>query len=168
MMMPEATAHEDFEGHIIFKIGCDAFLAPESKIIDVSAMMNAIRKRLVIDLDGTLTIDDPAREYANKEPNPIVVAKLREYKAAGFEIVIHSARNMRTYGNSLGKINANTLPAMVDWLHRHEIPYDEIYVGKPWCGTDGFYVDDRAIRPDEFATMSLEEVLALLDEPRVT
>lgn len=119
-------------------------------------------KRLVIDLDGTLTHDDPTRVYAEKEPNKAVVERLIEYKAAGFEIVVYSARNMRTYQNSVGKINANTLPVIIEWLQRHGVPYDEIHVGKPWCGTQGFYVDDRAIRPAEFIHMTPEEVHALL------
>lgn len=69
---------------------------------------------------------------------------------------------MRTYDGNIGKINANTLPVIVDWLSRHSVPYDEIHVGKPWCGDDGFYVDDKAVRPSEFARMSLEEIRAVL------
>ena len=72
----------------------------------------------------------------------------------GFEIVICSSRNMRTYEGQIGKINAHTLPVILDWLARHEIPSDEIHVGKPWCGTEGFYVDDKAIRPSEFLALS--------------
>ncbi len=45
---------------------------------------------------------------------------------------------MRTYEGNVGKINVNTLPIIIDWLERHNVPYDEIYVGKPWCGHDGF------------------------------
>jgi capsule biosynthesis phosphatase len=92
-----------------------------------------------------------------------MVEKLRAYRADGFEIVICSSRNMRTYEGQIGKINANTLPVILDWLARHDIPYDEIHVGKPWCGTEGFYVDDKAIRPSEFLTLSHEEIHALLD-----
>ena len=119
-------------------------------------------KRLVFDLDGTLTHDDASASYAERAPNAAVVARLREYKAQGFEIVICSARNMRTFQGQVGKINANTLPVILDWLARHEIPYDEIHVGKPWCGTDGFYVDDKAIRPSEFLALSHAEIQALL------
>ncbi len=119
-------------------------------------------KRLVVDLDDTLTVHGSAASYAEKEPNLALVEKLREYKAAGFEIIVQTARNMRTYQNSIGKINANTLPVIVDWLRRHDIPYDEIYVGKPWCGTEGFYVDDRAIRPSEFLSLSLDQIRALV------
>jgi capsule biosynthesis phosphatase len=119
-------------------------------------------KRLVVDLDDTLTVSDSSRSYADKEPNLPLVAKLREYKADGFEIIIQTARNMRTYEGSIGKINANTLPVIIAWLQQHDVPYDEIFVGKPWCGLDGFYVDDRAIRPSEFVSLSREQINALI------
>ena len=123
-------------------------------------------KRLIFDLDGTLAIDDPAKAYADREPNLPVIEKLRAYKAEGFEIVICSARNMRTYAGQIGKINANTLPGIIDWLKAHDIPFDEVFVGKPWCGTDGFYVDDRAVRPSEFVALSFDELTAVLGGER--
>lgn len=119
-------------------------------------------KRLIIDLDGTLTINDSNVEYAERTPNHEVIAKLRSYREAGFEIVIHTSRNMRTYGGVVGRINVHTLPGIIEWLDRHDVPYDEIVVGKPWCGTEGFYVDDRSIRPSEFARLSHAEILRLL------
>ena len=119
-------------------------------------------KRLVIDLDGTLTLDEPGVAYESKQPNHAVVAKLREYHRAGFAIVIATARNMRTHANNIGRINALTLPVVLEWLQRHNIPYDEVHVGKPWCGTEGFYVDDKAIRPSEFVALGYDGVQALL------
>lgn len=115
-------------------------------------------KRLVLDLDGTITVDDHERDYAKKMPNAAVIAKVREYKALGFEIIIQTARNMNSYNNSVGKISAHTLPVIIDWLKQHDVPFDEIHVGKPWCGFDGFYVDDRAIRPDEFVELSADQI----------
>ncbi|MUG09772.1 HAD-IIIC family phosphatase [Commensalibacter melissae] len=120
-------------------------------------------KRLVFDLDDTLTINKSGISYADKLPNLSVIQKLREYKKQGFEIIIQTARNMYTYNGSIGKINANTLPVIIEWLKKHEIPYDEIYVGKPWCGKEGFYIDDRAIRPSEFISMSFEEITKLIE-----
>lgn len=70
---------------------------------------------------------------------------------------------MRTHENNVGKITAHTVPIIIEWLQKHDIPYDEIFVGKPWCGHEGFYVDDRAIRPDEFVRLSKPEIDALLD-----
>ena len=125
-------------------------------------------KRLVIDLDDTLTVSDISKHYADVEVRPDVAAKLVEYKESGFEIVICTARNMRTYEGNIGKITVHTLPIITEWLERHGIPFDEIWLGKPWCGTDGFYVDDKALRPDEFVNLDYEEVRRLLnmrDEP---
>jgi len=118
-------------------------------------------KRIVMDLDETIcsTVNG---DYANSIPKPDVIERMREFKAQGFEIVISTSRNMRTYAGNVGKINANTLPIIVGWLEKHKVPYDEIYTGKPWCGTDGFYVDDRALRPDEFVQLSVEDIRALV------
>jgi capsule biosynthesis phosphatase len=119
-------------------------------------------KRLVFDLDGTLTHDDASVDYAERRPNVAVVEKLRSYHAQGFAIVICSARNMRTFEGQIGKINANTMPVILEWLARHQVPYDEIHVGKPWCGDEGFYVDDKAVRPSEFLALDHEQIRALL------
>lgn len=122
-------------------------------------------KRIICDLDNTLchTVNG---DYENSIPHTEIIQKLHEYKNDGFEIVINTSRNMRTYHGKIGKIMANTLPVILDWLKRHNVPYDEIIVGKPWCGTEGFYVDDRAVRPDEFASMSYEEICQLLGQAR--
>jgi capsule biosynthesis phosphatase len=118
-------------------------------------------KRLIIDLDDTITLS--ARDgYENALPNLALVARLRAYRADGFEIVISTSRNVRPYDGNIGKINAYTLPVIVAWLERHAVPFDEIHVGKPWCGLEGFYVDDKAVRPSEFLRHSLHDIHALL------
>ena len=119
-------------------------------------------KRLVFDLDGVIALDDPERPYAEREPNLAIIEKMRAYKAEGFEIAVATARNMRTYSGQIGRINAVTLPIVIDWLRKHDVPFDEVHVGKPWCGTEGFYVDARAVRPSEFLKLSLAEIHALI------
>lgn len=113
-----------------------------------------------MDVDGTISFCRDG-DYAHASPNEDVIQRLREYKRSGFEIVLYTSRNMRTFDGSIGKITAHTVPILIDWLHQHNVPFDEIVVGKPWCGTEGFYVDDKAIRPDEFVNLSLEEISAL-------
>ena len=119
-------------------------------------------KKIVVDLDGTLTHDDPHVGYPNKQPRLDVVSRLKEFSEMGYIICVCTARNMRTYSGNIGKITANTVPEVIDWLKRHDIPFDELVMGKPWCGTEGFYVDDRAIRPDEFVNMTRDEISQLL------
>lgn len=120
-------------------------------------------KVLVMDVDGTLC---PAKRedehYPDLEPFPAMVEQLRRYREQGYYIALQTSRQMRTYNGNVGRINANTLPELVAWLDKHDIPYDEIHVGKPWAGREGFYVDDRAVRPDEFLNLSPDEIAALL------
>lgn len=118
-------------------------------------------KRIIMDLDDTICQTENG-DYINSKPVPEVIEKMHEYRNLGFEIAINTSRNMRTYQGNTGKITANTLPIILKWLAQHNVPYDEIYVGKPWCGMEGFYVDDRSIRPDEFVKLSFEEIKNLM------
>ena len=121
-------------------------------------------KRLVFDLDGTLTHDEENIPYQSKRPRLDMIKRIKEYKKAGFTIIVSTARNMNSFKNSVGLINAITLPIVIEWLNSHQIPFDEIHVGKPWCGNEGFYVDDKAIRPEEFIKLRYEEILQLLNK----
>ena len=114
-------------------------------------------QRLIIDLDGTIAEISDA-PYSERVPMLDVIARMRAYKEDGFTIVIHTARNMRTHKGVLGLINVHTVPTILEWLRRHDVPYDELVVGKPWCDEDGFYVDDKAVRPDEFARLTRAEL----------
>ena len=137
----------------------------ENKNLRKNHIMQKIKK-LIVDLDGTLTQADTA-DYKNVKPYSEVIEKLREYKKNGFEIIISTARNMRTYEGNVGKINIHTLPTIIEWLDKYNVPYDEIIVGKPWCGHDGFYIDDRAIRPSEFTNLSLDEINRLIEKEKI-
>jgi capsule biosynthesis phosphatase len=118
---------------------------------------------IVMDIDGTLCVKK-AKDcaYGDVEPVPEVVATLRDYRANGFYVILATSRNMNTYSGNIGLINANTLKTLMGWLDRHDIPYDEIHVGKPWGGKGGFYVDDKAIRPSDFTKLSYEQILDLV------
>ncbi len=122
-------------------------------------------KKLIVDLDDTLSITVDG-DYVNSKPVLSMIRNLLKYKELGFEIVINSSRNMRTYGNNIGKINVHTLPNIVEWLNKYEVPYDEVYIGKPWCGFDGFYIDDKSIRPSEFLSLSYDEIQSLLKKEK--
>ena len=124
------------------------------------------RPALVVDLDGTLTIEGSAKRYEDVLPRGDIVAQIRKYAGDGFRIAIITSRNMRTFQNSMGRINAETLPVIVEWLKRNAVPFDEIHVGKPWCGAGGFYIDDRAIRPSEFRSLERGAIAEILERER--
>ncbi|MEI6796310.1 MAG: HAD hydrolase family protein [Methanomassiliicoccales archaeon] len=126
---------------------------------------NERKGKIVIDLDGTLC-EGSQNNYKDAIPNSEIIAKVREYKKRGFEIAIYTSRQMRTHDNNIGRICATTLPIIVEWLENNDVPYDEIVVGKPWCGNMGFYVDDRTIRPSEFEKLEYEEIVDLLEKKR--
>ncbi len=125
------------------------------------------RGTLIVDLDGTICpIKKSNEKYENLKPYENIIEKLKEYKKDGFKIMIFTARNMRSYENNLGLINIHTSRMTMDWLEKWEIPYDEIIFAKPWPGKEGYYIDDRAIRPDEFLKYSKEELDEMLDKSR--
>ena len=100
--------------------------------------------RIAIDLDGTICpIKRPDQFYADLEPLPGAVERVRELRAAGHYIIILTARNMATCQSNLGKVMKNVGKITLDWLDRYGIEYDEIYFGKPNAEV---YIDDRAIR----------------------
>jgi capsule biosynthesis phosphatase len=120
-------------------------------------------KRVVFDIDGVVCKKGSERDYADREPHREVVKRLREYEQAGYYMILYTARNMNTHEGRIGRINADTAKTLLDWLDRYDIPHDEIYYGKPWCGNNGFYVDDKAIRPTELLNNSPEAIQALLE-----
>lgn len=130
--------------------------------------MIAKTKVLVVDLDGTLCpIKGSTQSYADLVPEPRLVVRLRKLADEGWRIVIHSARGMRTHDGNQGEINAFVLPTLMHWLERHQVPFHEVHVGKPWPGDNGFYIDDRAVRPREFLENEMAELEALCRRDRL-
>lgn len=122
----------------------------------------------ILDVDGTLCpIRDSGQRYEDLVPIPDMVNRVRFYHERGARIILHTSRNMRTYGGDLELINANTAPVMLSWLKKWDIPYDEIIFGKPWPGTNGFYVDDRSVRPAEFLKNDPDELASLCSASRL-
>lgn len=100
--------------------------------------------RICIDLDGVIA--DFKREgqtYADVEPIPGAIEKLTSLKESGHYIIIQTARHMKTCGANVGLVTARVGKITLDWLEKHQIPYDEIYFGKPWAQV---YIDDNAYR----------------------
>lgn len=122
---------------------------------------------LIFDIDGTLCpIKNKEERYEDLVPYPKMLEQVKAYHNEGAYIILHTSRNMNSYQGNLGRINVTTAKVLLDWLEKWEVPYDEIIYGKPWPGKTGFYVDDRAIRPNEFLAHSAEELIALCEHSR--
>lgn len=98
--------------------------------------------RLIFDLDGTICENKKnGQHYKDVEPLPGAVESLQKLKNDGHYIIIQTARHMVTYGANEGKILAN-LEYLYEWLKKWNIPYDELYIGKPH---GELFIDDKAI-----------------------
>jgi capsule biosynthesis phosphatase len=96
-----------------------------------------------VDLDGTLCeLKGPNETYADVLPKPGAVKATHRLKATGHEVIIYTARNMRTYKGNVGKVQANMGKMTLDWLAQHGFHFDEIIFGKP---QGDVYIDDLAI-----------------------
>lgn len=122
------------------------------------------RPAIVFDVDGTICPHKQKDQtYDQLVPFHDVVTKMWELRDIGFDIILDTARNMQTYDGNIGRINAYTLPELVAWLKMWDIPYDEIHIGKAWPKM-GYVIDDRAIRPTEFLSMSHLQIMNMLSD----
>lgn len=111
--------------------------------------------RIVVDLDGTVCeIRKPDQKYEDVEPKMEAVKALQELKSKGHTIILYTARHMKTCDANVGKVMARIGNLTIAWLHKHNVPFDEIYFGKPW---GDLYIDDQALRPDWKKILKLVE-----------
>jgi len=101
------------------------------------------KKRICFDLDNTL-VSYPKinNDYTSVEPIQKNIELLKYLKRFNNTIIIYTARRMKTHSGNIGKINADIVKITFDTLEKFNIPYDEIYFGKPYAD---FYIDDLAI-----------------------
>jgi len=107
------------------------------------------KNRLIIDLDNTITDDDKSLDYQKKPLNNQVRQSILE-SSEEFDITIFTARNMKSLEGDLNRIHQITKPIAIKWLEENEVRYDDIIFGKPYCGEEGHYVDDKNISIEEF------------------
>jgi len=96
----------------------------------------------VFDIDNTICEPKIAgKTYADVQPYPEALETLRWLKEDGHTIVLYTGRHMKTCENNTGKVLARQGKVLLDWLDRHEIPYDELWWNKPHAD---LIIDDAA------------------------
>ena len=135
--------------------------------IDLSSNFNQMR--LCFDLDNTLvTFPKITGDYNSVEAIKKNIEYLRYLKSFGHTIIIYTARRMKTHNGNTGKLMADIGKITFDTLERFNIPYDEIFFGKPQADVYiddlglncfdnlekelGFYID--SVKPREFNTLN--------------
>jgi len=108
-------------------------------------------KVLCVDVDDTICATKE-RDYLNSVPIMPMVEKLREARSKGYTIVLHTARGQ---GRSEGKwktVEDEVRKEVESFCIKFDVPWDVIVLGKPWAM---WYIDDKAIRPEEFLNIQL-------------
>ncbi|XWV26180.1 hypothetical protein QJ857_gp0898 [Tupanvirus soda lake] len=108
--------------------------------------INVIKpQRYCFDLDNTLvTYPKINGDYTTVEPIQTTIDLLKYLKKIGHTVIIYTARRMNTHKGNTGKVIADIGKITLETLEKFNIPYDEIYFGKPFAD---FYIDDSAVSP---------------------
>lgn len=110
-------------------------------------------KSIVFDLDDTISFtnhqyEDIERKYGEALPNTEIINRMHILKEKGYHITILTARRMLTHNGDINKIIEEVGELTETWLKNHNVPYDNLVWGKPYC-TD-YYVDDKAMNLEDF------------------
>jgi capsule biosynthesis phosphatase len=101
--------------------------------------------RICFDLDNTLvSYPKTPGDYSSVEPINKNINFLKLLKELGHTIIIYTARRMKTHNGNVGAVTSDIGRVTFDTLDKLDIPYDEIYFGKPYAH---FYIDDLAVNP---------------------
>jgi capsule biosynthesis phosphatase len=113
--------------------------------------------RICFDFDNTL-VSYPTipGDYYSVEPIQRNINFLKLLKSLGHTIIIYTARRMKTHGGNVGRVVADISRVTLDTLDKFDIPYDEIYFGKPYAN---FYIDDLAVNP----SISMNQAIGVYD-----
>ena len=109
-------------------------------------------KRIICDVDDTISTHIN-RDYENAIPHTDIIEKLNSLYDSGYEIVYMTARGQLSFKGDIEKIEKYRKPVLEKWLKKHNVKYTDLVFTKP-LGI--YYVDDKALRPDEFMNMEYE------------
>lgn len=110
--------------------------------------------RIVFDIDGTICeslspeMAAEGKWYADVKPLPGAVDEMKRLKQEGHYIILQTARHMKTCNANEGKVLVMGAKLLFDWLEKWEIPYDEVYFGKPHAD---LFIDDKGRRHNNWA-----------------
>jgi len=117
----------------------------------------ALPLRICFDLDNTLVTHPTIHgDYTSVLPIQRNIDYLKLLHRLGHTIIIYTARRFRTHHGNVGAIVADIGKVTFDTLDKFDIPYDEIFFGKPYAQ---YYIDDLAVN----ANSSLDKSLGIYD-----
>tara|TARA_Y100001968_G_C19438020_1_gene760928 strand:- start:432 stop:2339 length:1908 start_codon:yes stop_codon:yes gene_type:complete len=128
-----------------FKIKSGICLGTKEDIINNLDRIEFKKLRLCFDLDNTiLKYRLPGETYGDCKPIKEAVNLVTKLHQMGHTIIIHTARGMATASQNNGSALCRVGKDTFDVLEKLNIPFDEIYFGKP---SADIYIDDKAHNP---------------------
>jgi capsule biosynthesis phosphatase len=101
------------------------------------------KKRFCFSLDNTL-FTEPLIKHNYLTVKPIIknIEYLKFLKNLGNYIIIYTSRGMDIHNGNIGLAMKDISKITYETLEKYEIPYDEIYFGKPYAD---FYIDNNSV-----------------------
>lgn len=112
-------------------------------------------RTIVVDVDNTIATH-VNRDFEGATPNRPLITRLNALYDAGWTIIYHTARGTVSCNGDAALIEKLRGPVLRAWLEKHDVRYHQLIFGKP-LGI--YYVDDKAIRPDEFLELDFERAV---------
>jgi len=82
----------------------------------------------IIDVDDTILTtplnEDGTYDYDKSTPITVSVERIRSLKEEGHQIILFTARGVRTFNGDVKKIKKEHQERLVNWLKQNEVPYD--------------------------------------------
>ena len=116
-----------------------------TKLFDTDNKLVVKPLRICFDLDNTLVTNPTVPDdYSTVNPIHKNIVLLQHLKKLGHEIIIYTARRMKTHKNNIGKVIKDIALITIQTLDKYNIEYDELLFGKPLAD---IYIDDKALNP---------------------
>ena len=111
-------------------------------------------KTIIVDVDETLCYVHN-RDFANGIPNREVIDRVNEYYDNGYKVIISTARGQKSC-KTVEEMNKKYREVTERWLMDNGVKYHELEIG--YKKNADLYVDDKAIRPDEFVLRRVKKL----------
>jgi len=135
------------DGEAVHAVRLDDFvcLGTPQQLKTYCTGQSADPKRFCFDLDGTLvTFPEEPGDYRSVKPVTRNIRFVQYLHEQGHTIIIQTARKMLSSHYNAGQATRAAYRDVFDTLEQYEIPFDEIYFGKPHAH---FYIDDLSVKP---------------------
>lgn len=130
-------------------------LASDQTIARHMASLPVARRSFVFDLDGTICTETRG-EYHLASPISEAIDVVNLAFERGDEVVIHTARGMKRYGNDVAAVYSHLYDLTREQLESWGVKYDKLIMGKP----HGVPVDNDGVK--------MHEVLGMISDKEET